>query len=119
MTTSLNQASAKDRVLAWVREKNPKTVFDKHDYEACDGPYPACRRCHREVDNENCGVDMGLQEITNAFMLSGFSFALNHNFVFRIRDKKGQREISVEWNHEENAHNQYPEFYESLLPLIS
>lgn len=129
--------SAKDRVLAWVREKNPQTMELKfgcrvHRYGVHDETLLVVRRggigkdkirkwwCNNGYDYRRdeiviLGSDMGLQELLIALCDNNPHISIMSDQFCYI---EYQPESEVEYDLTQNLHNQSPEFYEALLPLL-
>jgi hypothetical protein len=132
--------SAKEQVLDWVRNKNPQTLELKF---GCKIRYGGITETIVHSINPNgevqtdkftgwllvskikqdyriLGSDMGLQEFCRALTYSGFYYSMNHNFKFTIRKHPTVGSIEfVEYDDEQDLHNQSEEFYQAVLPLIN
>lgn len=157
--------SAKEQVLAWVRERNPQTMELKdgcvvryvypHGQITMEGVFigksghygnselwglrvqncvmPIPNKNHFEKSAQILGSDMGLQELLIAFMSIhgknkvhvgwhlncpfGAKDFFEGMFVFHIQHENGS--VNLAFDLTKNLHNQEPEFYEALLPLLS
>lgn len=141
----------KDRVLAWVRSKNPHTMeldFGCMIEDARGSKRVLCERyehvkgdLYRSVARPNClvqiceilGSDMGLQELLIAMKTlhpkpAYFGVHINHpfgcesfhegNLVIHVQATFSPFSFNIPFDLTKNLHNQSPEFYESLLPLL-
>lgn len=133
--SSTPTASAKERVLAWVREKNPQTMeigigvrcriknshFSTKTHEILigdryvyyDTEFVIDSDMNRDNEDPYCiiveilGTDMGLQEL-----LIAIREGIEDNGAVQDRIIYGMFDLT------QNLHNQAEEFYESLLPLL-
>ena len=141
MTNLLSNMTAKEKVLAWVRSRNPDTMELKPGCRVrCNGKATGIfagdsgrtvikhwvernghliQRGRKIREDEILGSDMGLREFCRALTYSGFYHTMNHNFKFSIKEKLDHPETIVEWDDEQNLHNQSDEFYESILLCLS
>jgi hypothetical protein len=95
----MTEFTAKQRVLEWVRSKNPQTM---------------------DKDFEILGSDMGLQELLIAWIAKVDE--QYHPHSPKERDHKyqwGSHKILGQFDLTENLHNQSEDFYENILSLIS
>lgn len=118
--------NSKEKVLAWVRSKNPQTI--KH--RCCD--------CEKEEDEAPCICgshntysdcsDMGLQELLIALDNQYEALKKKHPNRFSVsetgeilmQDLVSPMHYSTEifYDLTKNLHEQFEKFYESIFPLI-
>lgn len=127
-------ASAKEKVLKWVREKNPQTMEYSHTFKvrisnldgldrivtvANEGTMDQIRSNPKIDDVEILGSDMGLQELLIAFGVDDYKLrAIKEGWVRIYKEDAALRDHTVDFDLTKDLHEQSPDFYQSLLPLI-
>lgn len=115
--TTPSPSLAKQRVLAWVRSKNPQTQVVKRvvgDTYRGIKPYKDRDTCFPSIKEAVIKeLDMGLQELLIAAKKEGLMIAVLETGEIEYRNK----EICC-FDLTQNLHNQPDQFYLDILPLL-
>lgn len=129
----------KDRVIQWVRSKNPQTIersiegsnilAELKQYVCLEEWLSQCPDEHAFMEGlaigagKEIGSNMGLQELLIAFK-NGKKYYFDvvpssfDGMVYIRPTNSYQPEISIDFDLTKNLHEQSEEFFESIFPLI-